>query len=292
MHTEHTITLPDGRTLGFAEYGDPNGFPVFYFHGGQESRLSSIFMDPMARELQLRIIAPDRPGIGLSSYQENRTLLDWGKDIAALADALDMATFSVFGLSGGGPHVLACALGIPKRIAKASIVSGTGPHNYRGKLKGVWFPVKLLHWFAGSKKDRNLRKFIAQEYKTLYKKPQKRLRQLQKFLPKPDRILLKENPAYGTEFIKGSQEAYRQGIEGVVQEWKLYVSDWGFALKDIRKPVALWYGGKDKMAPKYRGMHLNKMLPNTTFHLLPNEGHFSLLRNHLQEILEGLRPLP
>lgn len=291
MKTEQTITLPDGRSLGFAEYGDPSGFPVFYFHGGQESRLSSAFMDPIARELQLRIIAPDRPGIGLSSFQEGRTLLDWGKDMADLADALGIGTFSVFGLSGGGPHVLACTLGFPDRIVKASIVSGTGPHNYKGKLRGVWFPVKLMHWFAAGKNDKNLRKFIAREHKTLSEKPQKRLRQLQKFLPKPDRVLLTDNPTYGIEFIKASQEAYRQGMEAAVQEWKLYVSDWGFSLRDIQKHIVLWYGGKDKMAPKHRGTYLHQMLPNSTFHLMPNEGHFSLIRNHLREILGGLRPL-
>ena len=79
MKTEHTIILEDGRTLGYADYGDPDGFPIFYFHGGQESRLSSGFMDSTATALNLRIIAPDRPGIGLSTFQENRALLELGQ---------------------------------------------------------------------------------------------------------------------------------------------------------------------------------------------------------------------
>ena len=287
-NTENTMTLSDRRILGYAVYGNPNGFPVFYFHGGQESRLSSGFMDSMAIKLNIKLVAPDRPGIGLSTYHENRQLLDYASDIRELADYLKFEKFSIFGLSGGGPHVLACAYSMPDRIEKVTIVSGTGPNNYKGKLKGMWFPVKLVHWFAASKKDNNLRGFIAKDCKTILEKPKKRLRQLQRFLPKPDRRLLRQNPEYGIDFIKGSQEAYKQGIEAVVQEWKLYVSDWGFKLDDIKLPITLWYGTKDKMTPKYRGFYLHEKLQESKLHVLENEGHFSLIRNHQTEILKGL----
>ncbi len=288
MNTDKTIVLSDGRTLGYAEYGDPEGFAIFYFHGGQESRLSAGFMDSTATKLGIRIIAPDRPGIGLSDFQEDRTLLHWANDISELADALRLDEFSIFGLSGGGPHVLACVKELPDRIKKAAVVSGTAPHNYKGKLKGVWFPVKLVHWFAASKRDKNLRKFMEQEYKTLSKKPEKRLKQLQKYLPKPDRKLLRARPAYGYEFIEGSLEAYSQGIDAVVQEWKLYVADWGFKVSEITFPISLWYGDKDKMTPKYRGIHLHEKLGNSELFILENEGHFSLIRNHLEKILQAL----
>ena len=284
----HQMTLKDGRILSYAIYGDKNGVPVFYFHGGQESRLSSAFMDSTAIRLGIQIIAPERPGVGLSSFQKNRTLLDYPDDIAQLADHLEINSFSVFGLSGGGPHVLACAHKLNHRLRKVVIVSGTAPHDYKGKLRGMWFPVKLVHWFANSKEDKNLRGFIANDSKTLSKKPHRRLRQLQRFLPKPDRKLLKEQPEYGIDFIIGSQEAYKQGIDAVVQEWQLYVRDWGFALDEIEIPITLWYGDKDKMTPKYRGIHLNKVLPNSELNLLQDEGHFSLIRNHLDTILEGL----
>lgn len=285
MKTENSFVLPDGRTLGYAEYGAPQGVPVFYFHGGQESRLSSRFMASTAHRLGVRIIAPDRPGVGLSSFQENRSFLGWAKDIENLADHLELETFSVFGLSGGAPHVLACAYSFPERLQNVTMVSGTGPHNYKGRLKGVWFPVKIMHWFASSKNDKYLRSFITSEYEALKEKPEKRLRQLQKYLPKSDRTLLKEHPSYGVEFIKGSLEAYKHGIEAVVQEWKLYVEDWGFPLSEITTPIDLWYGDEDKMAPHYRGMHYAKILQDSELYVLENEGHFSLIRNHLEEIL-------
>ncbi|MEP3210060.1 MAG: alpha/beta hydrolase [Maribacter sp.] len=290
IHTEHTVSLADGRILGYAEYGDPLGFPVLYFHGGQESRLSSNFMDSIAAALALRIIAPDRPGIGLSSFQKERTFLNWSKDVAELADSLKLEKFSVFGLSGGAPHVLACAYAFPHRLERVTIVSGTAPHTYKGKLRGMWFPVKLMHWFAAAKTDNYLRKFITSEHKTLKESPEKRLRQLQRYLPKPDSKLLTEKPQYGISFIQGSQEAYKNGTAAVIQEWKMYVDDWGFPLEDISTHINLWYGSEDKMTPKYRGMYLHKILPDSELHILENEGHFSLIRNHLKLLLTQLKP--
>ncbi len=289
MQTNNTLVLPDGRTLGFAIYGDPAGVPVCYFHGGQESRLSSKFMDSVARLNGIKVIAPDRPGIGLSTFQPNRSFIDWATDVAALADQLGYQTFSVFGLSGGAPHVLACLKVIPERIEKASIVSGATPYNYKGSLKGMWFPVKLIHWFASMKSDKQLRKFIQNDFESLKEKPEKRLKQFQQYLPKPDKELMKSHPEYGWEFIEGSRESYVQGIDGVVQEWQLYVRDWEFEPADIEVPVTLWYGKNDKMAPFSRGDYYNRTLPETTYHLLENQGHFSLIRNHLKEILLDLK---
>ena len=287
-NTNNTIRLADGRTLGYAEYGKLNGFPIFYFHGGQESRLSSAFMDSTANELGIRIISPDRPGIGLSSFQENRTFLDWGKDVNEIADSLGIKNFSIVGLSGGAPHVLSCLINDPDRIVKASIVSGATPYNYKKTLKGMWFPVKILHWLANMKSDKQLRKYIQKDYQGLINKPEKRMNQFQKFLPKPDKTLMKNHPHYGWEFIEGSLESYTQGIDGVVQEWKLYVKDWGMDLQNIENPVTLWYGTEDKMAPVSRGKYYNDQLPNSDLKTLNNEAHFSLIRNHLTAILEDL----
>lgn len=245
-------------------------------------------MDATASKLGIRIIAPDRPGIGLSTFQMDRNFLNWAQDVEFLADQLDAENFSIFGLSGGAPHVLACAFALSHRIQKAAIVCGTGPHNYRGKLKGMWFPVKLVHWFAGFKNDSLLRRFIMGEYKELKENPEKRLSKLQRFLPESDSKLFKEHPEYGLGFINGSLEAYKQGIDAVVQEWQLYVRDWEIPLSEITTPIDLWYGGEDKMAPKYRGIHYQDILKNSKLQVFQEEGHFSLIRNQLEQILKTL----
>ena len=289
INTEKRIILSDGRVLGYAEYGDSLGFPVFYFHGGQESRRSSIFMDSTAKKLKIRLISPDRPGVGISTYQVNRQFLGWGNDILELADSLGLIKYSVFGLSGGAPHVLACIISDSSRIENASIISGATPYDYRGTLKGMWVPVILIHWFASWKKDKQLRKFIQNDFDELVSKPEKRIKQFQKYLPKPDKQLMTDHPDYAWEFINGSIESYRQGIDGVVQEWKLYVADWQMDLSKIYFPLALWYGENDKMAPYHRGNYYKNTLPNSTLKVISNEGHFSLIRNHLEEILMELK---
>ena len=289
MKTDNKITLSDGRILGYAEYGDSLGFPIFYFHGGQESRLSSKFMDSTAHKLNIRIISPDRPGVGISTFQENRQFIEWGNDIAQLADYLEFSKYSVFGLSGGAPHVLACVISDSSRIEHTAIISGATPYNYKGTLKGMWFPVKLIHWFASWKNDKQLRKFMQNDFNGLVNKPEKRIKQFQKHLPKPDKKLMTAKPEYGWEFIDGSKESYKQGIEAVVQEWKLYVSDWQMDLSSIKFPITLWYGTEDKMAPVLRGYYYNEKLPNSILREIENEGHFSLIRNHLEEILLELK---
>jgi pimeloyl-ACP methyl ester carboxylesterase len=287
-NVNNVISLQDGRILGYAEYGQLDGFPVFYFHGGQESRLSSAFMDSTAKELGIRIISPDRPGIGLSSFQENRTFLNWGDDMSELADSLGLKTFSVFGLSGGAPHVISCLIDHPNRIINASIVSGATPYDYKKTLKGMWFPVKVLHWLANMKTDKKLRKYILKDFKGLRDNPEKRMKQFQKYLPKPDKNLMNKHPEYGWEFIEGSKESYKQGIDGVVQEWQLYVKNWGMNLNHIEHPVTLWYGSEDKMAPVHRGEYYNNKLLNSDLKVVNNEAHFSLIRNHLTDILKDL----
>lgn len=283
------VELNDGRQLSYAIYGDSLGVPVFYFHGGQESRLSASFMHETATQLGIKIIAPDRPGIGKSSPHPGRSFPDWADDVNQLADALHVQQFSVFGLSGGAPHVLACAQQIPDRLLRVGIVAGAAPYDYKGTKKGMWFPVKLVHWFASWEKDKQLRKFIQRDYETLRDKPEKRVRQLQKYLPKPDRELLKTKPELAWDFIEGSLESYHQGIDGVVQEWKMYVSNWDITLSEIKKPIELWYGDKDKMSPAYRGYYYKANLPDAELHLLANEGHFSLIRNHLESILQRMK---
>ncbi|OJD15779.1 hypothetical protein AJ78_03997 [Emergomyces pasteurianus Ep9510] len=122
------------RTLSYAEYGPPTGFPLLFFHGYPSSRLEAASLTPVAHRLHLRIIAPDRPGFGRSTHQPKRRIMDWPADVRALADHLGLARFAVLGGSGGGPYALACAreggkdgvLG-GRRLVGVGVVAGAGP---------------------------------------------------------------------------------------------------------------------------------------------------------------------
>ena len=127
MPDSQTILLPDGRTLGFADYGDPGGRPLFYCHGWPGSRLQARTIDEHGRRRGLRVIAPDRPGIGLSDARPGRGFSDWPADIAGLADSLRIDRFLLLGISGGGPYALAAAALLPDRIDAVAVVSGAPP---------------------------------------------------------------------------------------------------------------------------------------------------------------------
>jgi pimeloyl-ACP methyl ester carboxylesterase len=140
---DRVISLRDGRTLGYAEYGDPGGKPVFFFHGLPGSRRQRHPDDSIAIEFGARIIAIDRPGYGLSDFQQGRKLLDWPDDVAQLADSLRIDRFVAIGLSGGGPYLLACAYKMPERITSATVISGMGPIDDPDAVKSMLPSMRL-----------------------------------------------------------------------------------------------------------------------------------------------------
>src|SRR3954465_2442307 len=123
----HLLTVAPGRQIAVDESGAPDGHPVFFFHGWPASRLQGAGFSVEARELGVRLLAPDRPGIGLSSAQPGRRLLDWPPVVRELARQMGITRFSVLAISGGGPYALATAFALPEIVDTAVIVSGAPP---------------------------------------------------------------------------------------------------------------------------------------------------------------------
>jgi pimeloyl-ACP methyl ester carboxylesterase len=150
------LRLPSGRMLAYDECGTPDGTPIFYFHGSPSSRLEwGLFGGEMlANRLNIRLIVPDRPGLGHSEFQPGRQIGDWPADVIALADQLALARFAVLGYSGGGPYAAACALlKIPGRLTRVGIVSGTAPFDEPGLSAGI-DPVSLRFMHLAHTKPR------------------------------------------------------------------------------------------------------------------------------------------
>ena len=122
--TEQRLILKDGRTLGFAEYGDPKGEPMLEFHGCPSSRLEARNYDEAGKKLGARVIGIDRPGFGISTYVKGYRTVDWPADVIEFADALGLNRFVVAGISSGSPYALACARFIPERLKGCAVVSG------------------------------------------------------------------------------------------------------------------------------------------------------------------------
>ncbi|KAL1892775.1 hypothetical protein Sste5346_006858 [Sporothrix stenoceras] len=145
-----TVTLPDGRTLGFAEYGAPEGAPVIYFHGFPSNRLEGSAADKLAKQHKVRLLCLDRPGYGLSTLQPGRRMLDWPDDVMAFASAQSLPTFGVLGASGGGPYVLACASKLPAGVlTHVGVMCGGGAFDHASRVAGV-IPrrSRITAWFA------------------------------------------------------------------------------------------------------------------------------------------------
>ena len=123
------IRLHDGRILAYAEYGGPRGLPIVHCHGTPSSRVEGnlIFNAAVAAELGVRIIVPDRPGMGRSDFQPGRRIVDWPEDVLQLAEALGLDTFAVLGSSGGSPYAAACGALIPNRVRLVGLLGGVGP---------------------------------------------------------------------------------------------------------------------------------------------------------------------
>ena len=125
---EQSFKLSDGRTMGFAEYGDPEGVPAFFLHGALGLRYDGLGLNDIAKKLGVRVIRADRPGHGLSSFQYSRKLIDYSLDISQLAKHLDTPQYNVFSQSSGGPYVVACAYGSPShKTLNVAVVAGMGP---------------------------------------------------------------------------------------------------------------------------------------------------------------------
>ena len=245
--TDCTFTLNDGRKLGFAEYGVPDGKPLFFFHGWPGSRLSGSETDAAAKELGVRVISTDRPGVGLSDFQKDRKLIDWPNDVGELADHLQIGRFSIMGVSGGGPYAAVCGYSMPDRIEKVGIVVGLAPVDAKGILDGMSFLYKMgwANYHAFPILQTLGAMSAAVQYK--YLAPRNQL---------------------------GTREAFRQGIKGASHELKVYTDDWGFKLRDIKSKVYLWYGTKDKNAPLGMGKYYESQIPGSTLFIDKNGDHY------------------
>ena len=278
--------LSDGRQLSWAEYGDTAGSPVVYFHGGNGSRLEAAWFDEAAMSLGIRVISPDRPGFGQSDFDQNRTLLSTADDVASMLDGLGIESAGFFGLSGGGPHVLAMGHRAPDRVAGLSVVSGVTPPDAQGATRGMWPPVRLIHWSA--LRIPPLNRLLLSQMAGFYADPERMRSRMLSRLPQPDIELLEARPEILNIFAADAQEAHANGIEGDAYEWSLYVHDWGFALSDIAAHVELWYGRYDVQVPLAMGEYLAQALPSNTLHVVDDGAHFSTINNHIGEILAAL----
>lgn len=280
-----TISLPDGRLLGYAEYGDRQGMPVFYCHGMPGSRLQRHPDDELLLSTGVRLIVADRPGCGLSAFQPRRRLLDWPQDVARLADALAIDRFAVVGVSGGGPHALACAFAMPTRLIGAAVVSSPGPLDHRGALDGWGRRARLGLRIASLSPA--LFYLVLQRFGNPSRNPEAFWTTGAAGLSAADRRVL-SRPELVAALVEDTREALRQGLRGYWWDLVLLAKPWGFAPSSLRLPVHLWHGDADTVVPVAAGRTLASSIPRCEGHFLPCQGHL-LVYDYVADIFAALR---
>lgn len=277
------VTLEDGRTLVWVEYGVPRGPAVLFFHGGNDSRLAGRLLADASDRVGVRLICPDRPGFGESTFQAGRTFGSWPADVSELVEHLGIAGFAVLGHSGGGPHALACASMLSSKVRAVSTVSSVAPPD--APTTGLHPMFRLVNVLMRS--PRLYRPMARSQVRQMRKSPQRWLSVWSRMQP-ADGAMFNRNPGAAEDIVTEMVEAIRPGIDGVVHEASLYHADWGIDLATITSPTHIWHGLDDRQAAPSWAQHLAVSVPGATLTLVEGGGHFSTLIDHSDQILDWL----
>jgi len=273
--------------VGFLACGDASGRPVFYCHGFPGSRLEVLLADRIAAQKGIRLIGVDRPGYGLSDDRPGRSLSNWADDVAELADRLGIERFSILGASGGGPYAVACACRLRDRLLAVGIVCGLAPITAHGILRGMTgfnrFGLRLA-----ATAPLLVKQFFLPIAALLKHRPQWVLSSIARRAGQPDRWVL-SRPEIRATMCGSFREAMRVGLSGAVRDVVLYSRAWGLHLSEITVPVNLWHGEKDRIVPPAMGMWLAANIPGCHARFYPEEGHFSLIMNRMDAIIDHIR---
>ena len=282
------VTLRDGRTLAYAEYGSPSGQPIIHCHGVPSSRVEGdlIVNATTAAALGLRVIVPDRPGMGRSGYQPGRRIVDWPDDVLDLTKTLGLERFAILGSSGGAPYAAACGARIPDRVRVIGLLGGIAPPDAPGAMASMSGPLRMMFRLA---------RFAPAALRGLYRLNLRGMRRggeranqrMAAWAPEPDRSLLRR-AEISDGFMACFEEACRQGPRGPVMDVGLITRPWGFNLAAVSVPVLLWHGERDRNVPVTSGRYLASMLPNCSAIFYPDDAHLSVPLNHQEEIFGAL----
>jgi len=273
-------------TVGYYMYGAPDGAPVVVFHGTPACGAGFAWADGPAASRGLRLIAPDRPGVGLSSRTESLTVASYAATVESMADALGLDSFAVWGYSGGGPYAVAAAALLPERVTAAAIAAGMGQIP---EWAGVDEFEKTDRQFLmmATRRPRLARTLLGSVGRLARLSPASAMRSFVKQLSAADRAVI---DTLGTprEVMALFTEAFLGGAAGVVDDYAALAQPWGIDLSTIVCPVLVAHGTADHMVPLAHSVALADRVATATLVTWPDEGHLATV-THVGEILDALR---
>ncbi len=282
-HEHRVQRFKDRLPLGYADYGDPHGVPIFALHGTPGSRLRFRIMEQTANKLSLRIIAPDRRGYGLSPQEPQSTLTGFAEDIAALADALQLKRFGILGVSGGAPFAVASAALLGERVTSLGLVSPVGPVA-DSPAKDEIALFHEISFLLIPKVALLLRLFWKLTRFGLNIAPNLTLNIGHMRAPVSDWKIL-ERPAVRDGLATTFQEGLRPGVNGALQDMMLFSKPWNIPWQEIKALSKIWIGSSDGNVPLPAVKELSKRISGCQCEIIPDAGH-QWISQHYQDVLE------
>ena len=289
---ELTIEIADGRSLTVYDAGDPNGRPLLFHHGTPSSGAPFDRHVALAREQGVRLLSYDRAGYGDSTRNPRRAVADVVSDVEAIADALELERFATWGLSGGGPHALATAAGLPDRVVAVAAAASIGPPD-RPELdltEGMG-EGNVVEFALARQGEEALRPALERDFAGLGELDVTGLIDVMRpFLSDTDAAVL--DGELGRYLLESFRRSVSRSVDGWVDDDLAFIRPWGFQLESIRVPALVVQGRQDLMVPWAHGEWLARNLPSAESWLREDEGHLTLLVNVVPHIHEWLLERP
>ncbi|MGH2934580.1 MAG: alpha/beta fold hydrolase [Gaiellaceae bacterium] len=288
---DDAIQLRDGRELAYAEWGDPEGTIVFFFHGTPHSRLWCPD-ESATTSLKVRLITVDRPGIGGSDVLPRRTFAAWPSDVVELAEALHVDTFAVVGWSAGGPYAAACAALIPERISGVGIACSRHLSQWNVAEKAAAYgelDADERRIFDLAQRDPDAAARAAADddrewIEALWKQPDTLF---DSYENSDGDLWIFEDEQCGRDFLEAARESVRQGPEAFAWERNDVWLPWGFRAADVATEVHVWHGDQDTLVERRHIDFIVELLPNARLTVWNDSGHLGVAR-HWNEVLEAV----
>ena len=283
------VNARDGRFLAVYEEGDPNGVPVVVHHGTPASGLLYRSWVALAQEQGIRLIGYDRPGYGGSTRHTGRSVGDCAADVEAIADALGLERFATWGISGGGPHALACAALCDDRLAAVASLAAVAPYDAEGldwlAGTGEWNIVEFGAVMDGEPALRQLLEKEAEEMRLGQTADVVAL--LETLLGPADREAL--NDELANEILQSDKHGLANGVDGWLDDDFAFFRPWGFDVATSDRPVLLLHGADDRFVPIAHGRWLAERVRGVEARLTGDEdGHLTLIARRIREVHEWL----